>query len=255
MRRLVSVLGLVVVAALPVQAQPVPQRAAAQRPHEGPRATPVQQQRAPAPPQPANPPQTVAPPIVYPFPPLMAPPAGGLTSQRTGESPRFQTFAPLFFPYGSSVYAPYVTDYRRWKKRGAERIPPPAPPAMGLLRFAVTPGTAQVFVDSYYVGTVDDINAQNVLTLEAGPHRIEIRAPQYRTITVDVRILPYETVTYRAALEPIPLAPPAPRAPAVAGPPTPMYVIPNCYLGNVPPRPARLPSGCDINKVQLVGPK
>ncbi len=32
-----------------------------------------------------------------------------------------------------------------------------------------------------------------------------------------------------------------------------MYLIPNCYLGNVPPRPSRLPSGCDITRVQVLG--
>lgn len=35
----------------------------------------------------------------------------------------------------------------------------------------------------------------------------------------------------------------------------PMYVIPNCYLGNVPPRQERLPLGCDINHVQVLGSK
>jgi hypothetical protein len=34
-----------------------------------------------------------------------------------------------------------------------------------------------------------------------------------------------------------------------------MYVIPNCYLGNIPPRANRLPSGCDIKQVQVLAPK
>jgi hypothetical protein len=124
--------------------------------------------------------------------------------------------------------------------------------ATGLLRLSVTPDQAQVFVDSYYVGTVEDVNAQRVLELSAGPHRLEFRAPQYQTLTVDVRILPYETVTYRGALEfkrlPVPAPPPA------AGPPTVMYVIPKCYLGNLPPRQSRLPSGCDVKQVQVLKP-
>ena len=81
----------------------------------------------------------------------------------------------------------------------------------------MTPASAQVFIDSYYVGTVEDIDAQRVLRLEAGPHRIEMRAPEYRTLTVDVRVLPLETVTYRGALEPVrPQAATTP-APAAAG--------------------------------------
>ena len=73
-------------------------------------------------------------------------------------------------------------------------------------------------------------------------------------MTVDIRITPYETVTYRAALEPLrPAA--APAAPSVASANTKMYLIPNCYLGNIPPRANRLPAGCDVKQVQVLGPK
>ena len=77
-------------------------------------------------------------------------------------------------------------------------------------------------------------------------------APQYQTVSVDVRILALETVTYRGALEPTR----AQAAPPVAGPsiPTVMYVIPNCYMGNLPPRQNRLPSGCDVKQVQVLKP-
>jgi len=228
------------------------ERGAAQPPP----STIVRTTTQPDPPQPPTPPpQVVAPPITYPFPPLMAPPSGGLTP-RVGEGPPFRTFTPIFNPSGSPFFGPFVGGYLDFpsavarKPRG--RVAP-APPATGLLRLSVTPLTAQVFVDSFYVGTVEDINTQNVLQLEAGPHRIEIRAPQHQTLTFDIRILPYETVTYRGALEPVRLAPPA--APAAGGPSTRMYVIPNCYVGNVPPRPSRLAPGCDIKQVQVLGPK
>lgn len=213
----------------------------------------VSQPPTPPPPPPPTPPRTVAPPITYPFPPLMLPPAGGLTP-RAGEGVPFQTRPPRPGSYGSPFYPPFVMDYSAPADAvdtRRSRAAAPAP-ATGLLRLSVTPLLAQVFVDSYYVGTVEDVNAQRVLQLEAGPHRIEIRAPQYQTVTVDVRILPYETVTYRAALEPtrLPAAAPPPVPPAAM---TTMYVIPNCYLGNVPPRASRLPSGCDIKQVQVVG--
>jgi len=188
----------------------------------------------------------------------MPPPAGGLLP-RVGEGTPFRTFTPRFNPAGpggSPFYSPFMLGYGYPDESGfarkRERIAP-APPATGLLRLSVTPLSAQVFVDSLYVGTVADINAQNVLQLDAGPHRIEIRAPEYQTLTFDVRILPYETVTYRGALEAIRLA--APAAPAAAGPATRMYVIPNCYVGNIPPRPNRLPAGCDIKQVQVLGPR
>jgi hypothetical protein len=217
------------------------------------------QRHAPPPPprtqQPAPPPAPFGPPpppILYPFPPLMTPPAGGLPPLMP-ESPRFRTTIPPTFNYGSGYYTPFVFgDMPAAPYPGARQGKRAAAPATGLLRLSVTPPEAQVFIDSYYVGTAEQIMAQRVLSLEAGPHRIEIRAPQRETATVDVRILPYETVTYNATLEfrPPPAAPTATRA---AAGPTAMYLIPNCYLGNVPPRASRLPAGCDIKRVEVLG--
>jgi hypothetical protein len=221
--------------------------AGAQRSHV---SRPTPPPRPPAPPP--TPPQTVAPPITYPFPPLMTPPAGGLLP-RAGEGVPFRTRPPRA-GYGGSYFYPPLGYADSTEAVDASRSGSAAPvPTTGLLRLSVTPLSAEVFVDSLYVGTVADINARNVLELTAGPHRIEIRAPQYQTVTVDVRITPYETVTYRATLEPLRLPPAA--APPAHGPATTMYVIPNCYLGNVPPRPNRLPSGCDAKQVQVIGPK
>jgi hypothetical protein len=208
----------------------------------------------PAPPPTMPPAQpTVPPPITYPFGPLMSPPAGGLTP-RVGEGTPFNTQRSRFFRNGSTLFAPFIFGYQDPTEPVSGRAPRPSVPPLstGLLRLAVTPAGAQVFVDTYYVGTVDDVNAQRVLELEAGPHRLEFRAPGYLTLTVDLRILPYETVTYRGALE---LArPPAPATPPAAVPPTVMYVIPNCYLGNLPPRQSRLPPGCDVKQVQVLKP-
>src|SRR5581483_9710729 len=46
-----------------------------------------------------------------------------------------------------------------------------------------TPASAQVFVDGYYVATLADVEASRVLTLPAGPHRVEIRASDYLPTT------------------------------------------------------------------------
>jgi len=215
-----------------------------------------------APPQvPAPPPRPAAvpPPIVYPFPPLMPPPAGGLTPPAGGLPPRVNdSFRPnrrnpLFVP-GGSGYSPFGYGFGYADAPPANDRATTAPPPLqtGLLKLAVTPASAQVFVDSYYVGTVADVDAQRVLQLEAGPHRLEFRAPQYRSLSVDIRVQPLETVTYRGALEPE--RPQAAATPAPAAPPTVMYVIPNCYLGNLPPRQNRLPSGCDAKQVQILKP-
>jgi PEGA domain len=253
MRDVIIALALAAVAALPARGF------AAQR-HAMPGGTSGQSSvTRPTPPPPPAPPQTpprtVAPPLTFPFPPLMTPPAGGL-QPRAGEGVPFRTGPRRLYGgsggYGGSYYSPfyeYPTDTS--VAPGTNR---PSASVTGLLRLDVTPLTAQVFVDSLYVGTVDDINAQRVLQLPEGPHRLELRAPQYQTVTVDIRISPYETVTYRAALEPMRPAAAAPAAPPAAASAK-MYLIPNCYLGNIPPRANRLPSGCDIKQVQVLGPK
>lgn len=211
-------------------------------------------QRRPEPP--VQTPRTVAPPIVYPLPPLMTPPAGGLPPI-VPETPRFNTTPPWSgHSFGIPIYTQYVFGYtpNGFGDSTMPAAPAPAVPAAarGWLRLSVTPLNTQVFVDGLYVGTVEEIDARRTLTLDAGPHRIELRARQFRTVSVDVRIIASDTLTYRAALE-LELPPPPPRADA--RPPassSPMYVIPNCYMGNVPPRASRLPSGCDISRVEVL---
>jgi hypothetical protein len=217
------------------------------------------------PPPPPAPKQAVPPPIVLPFPPLMTPPAGGLTRpvdrgltppQRFPENLPFRTPARPIRGYsaGSSYgYGGYGPYFGYPDTTPATQAPAALPaPAIGWLRLAVAPTNAQVFVDGYYVGTVDDVNAKHDLQLDAGPHQIKFVAPQHQPLTVDMQISPNETLSYRGTLEPMPPAPPAPRAAAAQAP---MYMIPNCYLGNVRPRANRLPAGCDIKRVQVLGAK
>src|SRR6185436_16897751 len=111
-----------------------------------------------APPRTAAPTIPPPPPIVYPFPPLMTPPAGGLTP-RSPDNPAFRPNSPHRRFNGSSGYAPYLFG-SGYAEPGAATGATAAPPARatGWLRLAVTPTTAQVLVDGYYVGTVDDVN-------------------------------------------------------------------------------------------------
>lgn len=72
---------------------------------------------------------------------------------------------------------------------------------IGELRLDVSPRHAQVFVDGYYAGTVDDFDgAFQSLKLESGAYRIEISAPGYETLTFDVRINPGQDIRYRGEL-------------------------------------------------------
>ncbi|MEP7309224.1 MAG: hypothetical protein ABJA98_27285 [Acidobacteriota bacterium] len=73
--------------------------------------------------------------------------------------------------------------------------------AYGAVRIVDAPRDAQVFVDGYYAGVVDDYDGVfQHLNLEAGAHHIEIEAAGYSPFAFDVRIDPGRTMTYHARL-------------------------------------------------------
>ena len=73
--------------------------------------------------------------------------------------------------------------------------------AYGAVRIVDAPHDAQVFVDGYYAGVVDDYDGVfQHLNLEAGPHTIEIELAGYPPIAFDVNVVPGRTITYRANL-------------------------------------------------------
>jgi hypothetical protein len=126
-------------------------------------------------------------------------------------------------------------------------------PTTGRLRLELQPALVpQVFVDGYYVGTLNDLNGD--LSIDAGPHKLEFRAEGYENLELDVQIFPGRSITYRGALkalEPTPVPLPEVPAPTQVSPraPATIYFIPGCYLGDVPPEDAGLPAGCDASRV------
>jgi len=120
----------------------------------------------------------------------------------------------------------------------------------GMLFLDVTPSTAQVFIDSAYVGNVADVQTRG-LTLGGGRHWVDLEAPNYDRKTVEVTVTPGEPLRYRYDMTA------ERRAQAVAAPPPlpqTMYTIAGCYAGNRPPLAANLPNGCDIRKVRVIRP-
>ena len=103
----------------------------------------------------------------------------------------------------------------------------------------------QIFVDGYYVGLFSDVAGE--LILDAGAHTIQLHEEGFRDARVDVRIPLDGTITYDVALQPIEAAPLPSAAPASSPAPAPttIYVVPGCYIGNVPPQQVTLPAGCD----------
>ena len=99
-------------------------------------------------------------------------------------------FSPYHDPYYSGAYGGGYS-YRSSTYR-----------PVGGLRLKVQPRDGQVFVDGYFVGEVDSFDGVfQRLSIEEGPHRIEIRAPGFETVQFEVMVIPGETVTYKGELK------------------------------------------------------
>ena len=153
-------------------------------------------------------------------------------------TPYYYSYPPYYFPYAPAVDYGYVQ---------------PAPPRprveTGGLVLQSVPDAAQVYVDGFYVGSGEAFGSRGrALDLPAGPHRVELRAPGYESLTFSVNVNPYEIVRFAGEMQPLTVPPPQRvSSPAVAARAT--YVIPNCYAGDRPPVRS-LPPGCDRRKLQ-----
>jgi hypothetical protein len=211
-------------------------------------------------PPPTAPPPSIGlplPPIGLPLPPIGLQPSNDLTTDEQHRPRHPHRDGPPFWPRQPIIFfgAPYAFGFDESVLAPtpgiiAEPAPEPRRATTGRLQLDVEPAElAQVFVDGEYVGTPADIGA--ALTLAPGTWRLEIRAKGYDSEAFDVRIVAGGTVTYRTTLArstAAPEEPTAPASPVPAGGDT-FYLIPGCYLGNVPPEKVKLPPGCDLSRV------
>jgi hypothetical protein len=99
--------------------------------------------------------------------------------------------------YNSYIWHPYSV--YRYGTYGSYGYP------VGELRLKVHPRDAQVFIDGYYAGRVDDFDGVfQSLRLEEGEYQVEIVLPGYEPLAFDVRIFPGEKTTYEGDLIPEP---------------------------------------------------
>jgi PEGA domain len=128
---------------------------------------------------------------------------------------RYSYGYPYPYPYAYSYPYSYPPPYGY----PASGYPPPYPPAAypapsgsasvqqgrattGGVSFEITPSTAEVYVDGSYVGTVGEFTpTSQPLDLTPGRHRIEIRAPEYRTQQFDVDIVAGQVIPYQGVMK------------------------------------------------------
>ena len=113
---------------------------------------------------------------------------------------------PAYGAYGYPYYAGYPYYYPAYRSyrypASGYVVAAPGKPSGGV-RILDAPKSAQVFVDGYYAGVVDDFDGRSQqVNLEANVHYIEIRAPGFETLSVDVRTQPGQTINYRALMRP-----------------------------------------------------
>lgn len=110
----------------------------------------------------------------------------------------------FYDPFSYGYYSPYDYDagYGGYGRTYPERYGRVR--SVGQLRLKVKPEHGQVYVDGYYVGEVDSFDGTfQRMSIEAGAHRVEIRAAGYQTVGFEVMVNPGETVTYKGELRPI----------------------------------------------------
>ncbi|MCC7415817.1 MAG: PEGA domain-containing protein [Acidobacteria bacterium] len=79
----------------------------------------------------------------------------------------------------------------------------PASPFYGGVSLELAPYDAEVFVDGAFAGWVEDFDGTlQPLTLRAGVHRIEVVAPGYESLVLDVLVRAGEVIPYRGSLVP-----------------------------------------------------
>jgi hypothetical protein len=139
-------------------------------------------------------------------------PVTGVAVPRTSQPPAVGSgptiVVPGFYPWGYAgvgIGGYYGGYYDPWYGGGYQGYQSGGGDDEGRLRLKVKPKEAEVFVDGYFAGMVDDFDGVfQRLHIEAGPHRIELRADGYEPLSFEVNIQPRRTLTYKGELKKLP---------------------------------------------------
>jgi hypothetical protein len=108
------------------------------------------------------------------------------------------------YPYGGGYYRPWYDD-------------------LGSLRVEVKPREAQVYVDGYFAGLVDDFDGiSQRLRAKPGEHQIEIYLPGFQSIKETMLFRPGSSLKLKTVMQPLASGEPQPPKPEpIAPPPSP----------------------------------
>ena len=113
--------------------------------------------------------------------------------------------APLYYGYG--FYDPFWSGYGGWYPHGMywPAYQPPFPHSnVGSARLQVTPRDAEVYVDGYLAGNVDDFDGfLQRLDVPAGAHEITLFLDGYRTVRQKVLFRRGATVKIAYVMQPL----------------------------------------------------
>jgi hypothetical protein len=111
----------------------------------------------------------------------------------------------LGYPVPYSYYAyPYPVPVYGYGRPGAPVVVGPGSSDYGGVTLEISPNDAEVFVDGQYAGLVQDFDGtQRPLTLTAGSHHLDVRAPGCEPLAMDVNVNPGEVLPYRGDLLPL----------------------------------------------------
>jgi PEGA domain-containing protein len=118
--------------------------------------------------------------------------------------PPSQAYPPSNYPSNyppQTNYPPSAYPPDRQGQQGSIGVEP-GQANTGGLSFEITPDNAELFVDGAIVGTVGQFTpTSQPLGLAAGRHRVELRAPGYKTTSFEVEIIAGQVVPYQGELE------------------------------------------------------
>jgi len=151
----------------------------------------------------------------------------------------YEPWGPSFYGYGPFYYQYPIYGPRRYDGSGSVRV-------------QVSPNEAEVFVDGYFAGRVDDFDGVfQRLNIEPGEHQVEIHLAGYRPFQQRFYLQPGKSFSIKHTLEPLgpgEAAPPRPTPPPGAGP-GPRYNDPG-----VAPPPDAGPRGQGAGRGRAAGP-